>query len=83
MVEEKILTISLRKTLVKKAKWKRSKIAILTIRRLLKKRLKSEKIKLSPKLNEIVWKRGIKKPITKIRVKVIRDGEIYKIEPIS
>jgi len=83
MTEEKYFTLNIRKALVKKQKWRRSEVAVLLLRRLLKRHLKVEKIKFSQTLNNLIWKRGIKKPKTKIRVKAIKEGEYYKVDLAS
>jgi large subunit ribosomal protein L31e len=83
MVEEKFLTINLRKSLVKKQNWKRSEAAILILKKLLKRHLKTDKIKISQALNNLIWKRGIKKPKTKIRIKAVKEGEVYKVDSAS
>jgi large subunit ribosomal protein L31e len=83
MVEEKYLTLNLRKLLVKKQNWRRSELAVLTLKRLLKRHLKTDKIKISTALNNLIWKRGIKTPKTKIKVKAVREGEEYKVDLAS
>jgi large subunit ribosomal protein L31e len=83
MVEEKYLTLNLRKLLVKKQNWRRSELAVLTLKRLLKRHLKTDKIKISTALNNLIWKRGIKRPKTKIKVKAVREGEEYKVDLAS
>jgi large subunit ribosomal protein L31e len=83
MVEEKYLRLNLRKLLVKKQNWRRSELAVLTLKRLLKRHLKTDKIKISTALNNLIWKRGIKRPKTKIKVKAVREGEEYKVDLAS
>ena len=39
------------------------------------------KVKVSKYLNEMVWFRGIKKPPMKIKVKVIKEGDVVRAEP--
>lgn len=79
---EEVLSINIRKILVEKARWRRGKLVMPTLKNILKRKLKTEKIKISPKLNEMVWKRGMKNPVVKFKVKIVKDGEFYKIEPI-
>ncbi|MCX8190838.1 MAG: 60S ribosomal protein L31 [Candidatus Aenigmarchaeota archaeon] len=79
---EEVLSINMRKILVEKARWRRGKLVMPTLKNILKRKLKTEKIKISPKLNEMVWKRGMKNPVVKFKVKIVKDGEFYKIEPI-
>jgi len=83
MVEEKYLTLNLRKLIVKKQNWRRSEAAILILRRLLKRHLKTDKIRISQALNNSIWKRGIKKPKTKIKIKAVKEGEVYKVDLAS
>jgi large subunit ribosomal protein L31e len=83
MTEEKYLTLNLRKLLVKKQNWRRSESAVFILKRLLKRHLKTDKIKISTTLNNLIWKRGIKNPKTKIKVKAIKEGEEYKVDLAS
>jgi large subunit ribosomal protein L31e len=83
MAEEKYLTLNLRKLLVKKQNWRRSESAIFILKRLLKRHLKTDKIKISTALNNLIWKRGIKNPRTKIKVKAVKEGEEYKVDLAS
>jgi large subunit ribosomal protein L31e len=83
MTEEKYLTLNLRKLLVKKQNWRRSELAVFILKRLLKRHLKTDKIKISTALNNLIWKRGIKNPKTKIKVKAVKEGEEYKVDLAS
>jgi large subunit ribosomal protein L31e len=83
MVEEKYLTLNLRKLLVKKQNWRRSESAVFILKRVLKRHLKTDKIKISTALNNLIWKRGIKNPKTKLKVKVVKEGEEYKVDLAS
>jgi len=83
MTEEKYLTLNLRKLLVKKQNWRRSESAVFILKRLLKRHLKTDKIKISTALNNLIWKRGIKNPKTKIKVKAVKEGEEYKVDLAS
>jgi large subunit ribosomal protein L31e len=84
MVEEKILTLNLRKKLIEKPRWKRSNSVVKILKDVLKERTKAEKIKIDEKLNKKIWVRSIKKPLTKLRVKVTKldDGSV-KVESIG
>jgi len=83
MAEEKYLTLNLRKLLVKKQNWRRSESAVFILKRFLKRHLKTDKIKISTALNNLIWKRGIKNPKTKIKVKAVKEGEEYKVDLAS
>lgn len=84
MVEEKIITINLRKKVIEKARWKRSESIVRLLKDVLKKQTKAEKIKIDKKLNEKIWRRGAEKPPTKLRIKLIKldDGSV-KVELVS
>jgi len=74
MPEEKIFVIPLGK--VKKApQYKRSRRAAKLVREYLVRHMKSEDVKIDPKINEKLFERGVKKPPTKIRVKAIKDED--------
>jgi large subunit ribosomal protein L31e len=78
MVEEKILTINLRKKLVKTKKWKKAKNYLKVLRELLRRKFKTDKIKIDGKLNEKIWEKSIENPPYKLKIKVIKldDGTI-------
>lgn len=78
MAEEKILTINLRKKLVKTKKWKKAKNYLKVLRELLRRKFKTDKIKIDGKLNEKIWGKGIENPPSKLKIKVIKldDGTI-------
>lgn len=74
MVEEKIIRINLRKKLLKIPKWRRKSDFV----KLLKRRLKMEKIVISPKLNEKIWSDN-----SKIKLKVTKDDKLVKIDVVE
>lgn len=74
MPEERIYVVPLSKA--KEApRYARSKKAVNLLKEFVKKHMKSEEIVVDPKLNEIIWKRGARKPPTKIRVKVVKEDD--------
>ena len=75
MPEEKILTVNLRKNLIKSPNWRRTTDYSKQFKALLKKRLKNDKVKIDQKLNEEIWKRSIQNPPMKIRLKVIKQDD--------
>jgi large subunit ribosomal protein L31e len=77
MAEEKILTINLRKEILKEPKWKRSKQAISTLKKILERHLKT-KVKIGKDINELIWIRGGEKPLTKLRVKLVKVDNFYE-----
>jgi len=82
MADEKIYTIPLREA-KKKARVKRTPYAVKIVRNYLTTHTKAKEVKFGKMLNEELWKRGIKKPPAKIRVKVIKDGDILKAELVG
>jgi len=74
MPEEKIFTIPLNE--VKEVPhYRRARRATKVVREYLARHMKSESIKLDPKLNEKLWERGLKKPPSKIRVRAVKDED--------
>lgn len=83
-MEEKIVTINIRKDLVKAPKWNRSKVALSIFKEKIKRICKTEKIKIDSSLNQKVWARGSEKPLTKLRVKIVKvDEKTSKVELLS
>jgi ribosomal protein L31E len=78
--EGKVITINLRKELVGKPYWRRTKDAASILRRILKKKTRAEKILIGKKLNDVLWSRGIQNPATKLRVKIIKEEEAIRAE---
>lgn len=77
MDEEKILTINIRKEILKKARWKRAKHAISIFRKILERHVKT-KVKISKEINELIWARGIKKPLNKLRIRLVKVDDFYE-----
>ncbi len=76
---ERIYTIPLRREWLKASRVKRTPRAVSAIKNFLSRHMKAEKIVVSQKLNETIWKRGVHKPPAKIKVKAKREGEIVKV----
>ncbi len=77
MADEQVYTINIRKGVLEKPRWERSKFASRFVRNFLKRHLKTDKIKLDGSVVEAVWARGATKPLNKIRIKVEKDDDIY------
>ena len=80
---EREYVIPLRAQVRKVPRYKKSNKAIKTIKEFLARHMQVRdrdlnKIKLDLQINEIVWQRGIKKPIHKIKVKAVKEGDIVK-----
>ena len=86
---EREYIIPLRRRYQHVPRYKRTSKAIKTIREFLVKHMKIydrdlSKIKLDKYLNEAVWRRGIKNPPHKIKVKAIKDSEgIVRVELVD
>lgn len=74
-----VFVIPLRKAF-RKTRKKRAKYAINLIKDFLERRLKSKNIKIGKHLNEKIWERGIEKPPRRVKVKVSKVGEEYRVE---
>ncbi|MEM4221982.1 MAG: 50S ribosomal protein L31e [archaeon] len=78
---EKILIIPLRKAYLSPGN-KKSRSAIKIIREFAKKHTKRQNIKISRKINEMVWERGGSKPPTKIKVLAKIYEDRTELEPV-
>ncbi len=70
---ERIYTINVRKKVVKTARYKRAKKAVKLVREFLMRHMKSKDVKIDKEINEKIWSRGIKNPVTRIKVRAIKD----------
>ena len=77
--EEKLVTIPLRKSWIKKPRQLRAKRSIATIRWHVARFLKAAEVKISPSVSEAIFSRSIQKPQSKIRVKVVLEGDVAKV----
>ena len=83
MADEKIYTIPLRKYFLRAPKYKRSERAINAIREFLIRHTKAEQVKIGKHLNLEIWKHGRKNPPSKIKIKVLKEDKIAKVELID
>ncbi|MHC1601402.1 MAG: 50S ribosomal protein L31e [Candidatus Nezhaarchaeales archaeon] len=77
---ERLYTIPL-KIVLRVPRWRRAARAIRFVRAFISRHMKSENVKIDPKVSEFIWSRGAKKPPRRVRVKAIKykDG-IVKVE---
>jgi len=85
VANEREYTIPLRCEWKKVPRYKRANKAIKAIKEFLVRHMKIrdrelKKVKVDKYLNEAVWFRGIKKPPQKIKVKVVKEGDIVRAE---
>jgi large subunit ribosomal protein L31e len=57
----------------------RARTAVSLVRRFLEKHMKGDVV-MSQALNEFIWADGMKKPPTRVKVKVVKDGNIVKAD---
>ncbi|MFH1590983.1 MAG: 50S ribosomal protein L31e [archaeon] len=67
--------IPLRKEFQKSPLYRRAKKAVTAVRGFLIKHMKTETVKIGPKLNDLVWKHGIRNPPHHIKVVVIKGDD--------
>ena len=81
---EREYIIPLRRAWINVPKYKRARKAVLTIKNFVAKHMKVkdrdiEKVKLDIYLNNDIWFKGRSKPPSKIKVKVIKEGDIVLV----
>jgi len=77
--------IPLRKRWKNVPRYKRAKKAVKSVKEFLVRHMKVRdgdlnKIKIDKYLNEAIWARGIRKPLSKVKVRVVKDGEVFRAE---
>ena len=82
---EREYIIPLRRQVEKVPRYEKANKAIKTIKEFLVKHMKIrdrdlKKVKIDKYLNEEIWFRGIRKPHQKIKVRVIKEGDIVRAE---
>lgn len=82
---EREYTIPLREKCRVVPRYKKANKAVKTIKEFVARHMKIrdrdlKKVRLDMYLNEAVWFRGIRKPPAKIKVKVIKEGDIVRVE---
>ncbi len=85
---EREYTIPLREGSRPVPRYKKTPKAVKTIKEFLVRHMKIrdrdlKKIKIDMDLNEVLWKRGIKKHPHKIKVKVVKEGDIVRVYAID
>ena len=74
IVYEKFYTINLR-DVWKGPRIKRAPKAVRIVRDFVKRRMKVDDVKISNAVNQEIWKRSIKKPPRKIKIRAVKDKE--------
>lgn len=71
---ERVYTIPLERAWIA-PKYRRAEKAIFILKAFVERHMKPDSIVIDPKVNELIWRRGIEKPPRRIRVKVSKDDE--------
>jgi large subunit ribosomal protein L31e len=74
IVDEKFYTINLRDVWMA-PRIKRAPKAVKVVKDFVKRRMKVDDVKISNAVNEEIWKRSIKKPPRKIKIRAVKDKE--------
>ena len=79
MAEERVYTIPLGKV-YDSPRTKRGRIAATFVRKFIARnmKVKEENVKISGLVNADIWRHGMKKPPRRIKVKIIKDGDIVR-----
>jgi len=77
---EKIITINLRKKLIKSPKWKRSSFLSKLLFETIKKRTHKDNVIIDQSVSKEIWSRGIKNPPTKLKLKISEEDDKAKVE---
>ena len=75
-IEEYHIKVNIRKWIIRTPLYRRAKKAAKVLKQILKVRYKANDVKLSIKLNNYIWSRGIKKPPTKYKLRIIKKDNI-------
>jgi len=71
-IQEFHIKINIRKWILRTPLKRRAKKAAKVIREIIMKRYNSKNVLLSVRLNNYIWSRGIKKPPTKYKLRIIK-----------
>jgi large subunit ribosomal protein L31e len=77
MADEKIVTVNLRREVLKAPRWSRSKRAVKVLKEFLEKQVEAEKIDIDKSISEKIWKENP----SKLRIKLVKvDEKSFKAE---
>ncbi len=77
---ERVYTVNLRKRTLNAPRWRRAKRAVQELRRFVERHMKAKVVKISNRVNELIWSRGAKNPVVKFKIKVEKEGEVAKVD---
>ena len=84
IVDEKFYTINLRDVWTA-PRIKRAPKAVRIVKDFVKRRMKVDDVKISNAINQEIWKRSIKKPPRKIKIRAVKDkeGQVIVFHPTT
>ncbi len=80
MVQEKIITVSFTKVFDKPVT-KRATSSLFVLKKAITKETRKKEVKISNKVNEAIWEKGLFKSPRRITVKVVVDKDAYAYMP--
>jgi len=81
MVEEKLITVSMRKNLSRVRRGKKSNKLIAVLRKKIQGMYKDQRVIIDKTVNEEIWRGGIKNPMTRLKLKITKnDDKSVKVE---
>ncbi|MGC9079141.1 MAG: 50S ribosomal protein L31e [Nanopusillaceae archaeon] len=79
-IEEYHVKLNIRKYILRSPINRRAKRAVKAIKDIVKLRFKAREVKLSIRLNNYIWSRGIRKPPTKYNIKIIKKDSVAYVD---
>jgi large subunit ribosomal protein L31e len=74
---ERLYTVPLGKA-YEYTRTKRTRRSVSLLRQFLVKHMKSYDVRISEALNEFLWSRSMQKPPRKVKIKVVKEGEVVR-----
>lgn len=75
MALERTYTVPLRREWLKVPRYRRAKKAITALKQFLTRHMKSEDVRIQTKLNQEIWKDGIRSPPSRIKITAQKDND--------
>src|SRR3989344_1727784 len=75
MTLERTYIVPLRKDWLKAPKYRRAKRAVNSLKTFLVRHMKSEDVRLGTSVNLEIWKNGIKRPPSRVKITVVKDDK--------
>ena len=75
IIDERIYTVPLRKAYWTGSRLRRANRAVRILQKFVQRHMKPEELLIMPKVNELIWSRGIEKPPRRIRIRATKNDE--------